>query len=510
MIRRWLISVLAAVGALCIPFSVMAQKPASVPQQNGPPLMLAAPAWQSGPYWADFDHRLLVDFGNLERFRAADLEVASRPMDNDRVVFIGDSITEGWKLESAFPGKPYINRGISGQTSSQILLRFRQDVIDLHPRVAVILAGTNDLAENTGPVTLAEIEGNLESMAQLAAANHIGVVLCSLLPSANYWWHSQLPNPTPRIAALNQWLEAYAARQHYAFVDYYGAMRDSAGALRHNLSSDGVHPSSAGYAVMAPLAQTGIDEALKQGYSKPGHRRQGGQEISIRRLSGPIYLVEDGHYDLTNSIIYVGPRSVTVVGAMWTPEDARVLAEKIKTITNQPIREVIDTSPDPEWSGGNEYWKRVGVRIVAIDITAALLQKTWAATVEACRKNHPTYPEVPLVSPTAVYAQRFELQNGSIRGFYLGPSHTDGDIFVYFPRQKVLDAGSILKEELGNMAKANVKEYPLTLHKLQALHLDVRTIVSGHWTPIHGPELVDHYLELLRVSAQGGRSRKTP
>lgn len=263
MIKRWLISVLAAVAALCIPLSVMAQKPPSVPPQSGPPLMLAAPGWQSGAYWADFDHRLLVDFGNLERFRVADLQVSSHPMDNDRVVFIGDSITEGWKLESSFPGKPYINRGISGQTSSQILLRFRQDVIDLRPRVAVILAGTNDLAENTGPVTLAQIEGNLESMAELATANHIAVVLCSVLPSANYWWHAQLPDPAPRIAALNQWLESYAARRHYVFVNYYAAMKDSAGALRHDLSSDGVHPAPAGYSVMAPLAQAGIDEALE-------------------------------------------------------------------------------------------------------------------------------------------------------------------------------------------------------------------------------------------------------
>ena len=264
MIKRRLVPVLAAGIGLCVPLCAMAQKPPSMFQQSGPPLMLAAPAWQSGPYWADFDHRLLVDFGNLERFRAADLQLGSHPTDHDRVVFIGDSITEGWKLESSFPGRSYINRGISGQTSSQILLRFRQDVIDLHPRVAVILAGTNDLAGNTGPATLAQIEGNLESMAELATANHIRVVLCSVLPSANYWWHAQLPDPAPRIAALNQWLESYAARQHYVFVNYYAVMKDAAGGLRHDLSSDGVHPTPAGYTVMAPLAQAGIDAALKK------------------------------------------------------------------------------------------------------------------------------------------------------------------------------------------------------------------------------------------------------
>ena len=266
MQKRRLKSMLAALMTLCIPFSALAQKPSPTPRK-GTPVVVTAPPWQSGAYWANFDHQLLVDFANLARYRAADRKLGKPAMGTDRVVFIGDSITEGWKLESSFPGKPYINRGISGQTSSQILLRFRQDVIDLHPTVAVILAGTNDLAENTGPVTLEQIEGNLESMAQLASTHHIAVVLCSVLPSVNYWWHPQLPNPAPRIAALNRWLEGYAERQHYVYVNYYGAMKDAAGALRHDLSPDGVHPSPAGYAVMAPLAQAGIEEAMKPGRS---------------------------------------------------------------------------------------------------------------------------------------------------------------------------------------------------------------------------------------------------
>src|SRR5487761_687729 len=243
MPRRWLQPVLPALMALCIPFSAMAQKPASMPPQTGSPVVVTAPAWQSGAYWVQVDQQLLLDFANLAHYRAADLQLGSPPAGTDRVVFLGDSITEGWKLESSFPGKPYINRGISGQTTSQILLRFRQDVIDLHPRVVVILAGTNDLAENTGPATLTQIEGNLESMAQLARDNHIRVVLCSLLPTVHYWWHPQLPNPAARIAALNQWLEGYAAREHYVYVNYYAVMKDPTGALRHDLSPDGVHPS---------------------------------------------------------------------------------------------------------------------------------------------------------------------------------------------------------------------------------------------------------------------------
>jgi lysophospholipase L1-like esterase len=257
MLKRRLIPI-AAFMALCVPFSAMAQTPPSTP------ITLTAPQWQSGDYWAKLDQQLLEDFANLARYRAADLQLGPPAAGTDRVVFIRDSITDGWPLDKSFPGKPYINRGISGQTSSQILLRMRQDVIDLHPRVVVILAGTNDIAGNTGPTTFDQIEGNLESMAQLASANHIAVVLCSVPPSVRYWWHPKLPNPAAKIAALNKWLKAYAAREHYIYVNYYAAMKDAAGGYKPGLSADGVHPLPAGYAVMAPLAQAGINEALKQ------------------------------------------------------------------------------------------------------------------------------------------------------------------------------------------------------------------------------------------------------
>jgi metallo-beta-lactamase class B len=226
--------------------------------------------------------------------------------------------------------------------------------------------------------------------------------------------------------------------------------------------------------------------------------------ISVRQLTGPIYLVEDQHFVKTNSLVYIGRSHVTVIGASWTPDTAKELAARIRKITSVPIREVIDTSPDPEWSGGNGYWKEIGAKIFAIQITTDLLERTWTDRTAAFRKNQPTYPPVPLVLPTESYRERFELQNGNIQAFYLGPSHTAGDIFVYFPKEKVLDAGSILKEQLGNMANADVKEYPNTLHKLQALHLDIDTIISGHWSPVHGPELVEHYLQLLKMSEPAG------
>ncbi len=250
----------AALAAFLLPAQLGAQT-AAAPQAR---VIVAAPAWQHGAYWAQVDHRLLVDFANLARFRQADRQLGPPAAGQTRVVFMGDSITEGWKLKISFPEKPYINRGISGQTTPQMLLRFRQDVIALQPKVVLILGGTNDLAQNTGPMTARATENNLMSMAQLAAANRIRVVLCSVLPSVHYWWHPELPNPAARIVALNRWIQAYAARQGYVYVNYYTALADEAGGLPKKFSRDGVHPSPAGYAVMAPLAAAGIRQALKR------------------------------------------------------------------------------------------------------------------------------------------------------------------------------------------------------------------------------------------------------
>jgi metallo-beta-lactamase class B len=231
-------------------------------------------------------------------------------------------------------------------------------------------------------------------------------------------------------------------------------------------------------------------------------------ELSLSHLTGPIYLVEDNHYVTTNSLIYIGTSSVTVIGATWTPDTAKSLVKLIERLTNRPISEVIDTSPDPEWSGGNAYWASIGAKIIAVEATYDYLERNWVSTVEAFRKNFPAYPQLPLVLPTKIYPTKFELQNGKVQAFFLGPSHTPGDIFVYFPKQKVLDAGSIIKEQLGNMTKADVEEYPNTLHKLQELHLDIQTIISGHWSPVHGPDLIDHYLRLLQLAERDDAHHK--
>jgi lysophospholipase L1-like esterase len=182
---------------------------------------------------------------------------------------MGNSITEGWAkyFSAVFPGKPYVGRGISGQTTPQMLVRFRQDVIALKPAVVVLLAGTNDIAGNTGPSTLEMIEDNIASMAELARANGIAVVLCSVLPVFDYPWKKGL-EPAPKIVELNAWIRKYAQTHGAVHVDYHSAMADERQGLKAELSPDGVHPNEAGYRVMAPLVEKGIAEALRRSHGR--------------------------------------------------------------------------------------------------------------------------------------------------------------------------------------------------------------------------------------------------
>ena len=178
---------------------------------------------------------------------------------------MGNSITEGFAPHFArlFPGKPYVGRGISGQTTPQMLARFRQDVVALRPRVVVINAGVNDIAGNTGPSTLAMIEDNIASMAEIARANDIRVVLASVLPAYEFPWNRGV-EPAPKIVVLNAWLREYARTHGHVYLDYHGAMADARHGLRAELGDDGVHPNEAGYRLMAPLVERAIAEALRR------------------------------------------------------------------------------------------------------------------------------------------------------------------------------------------------------------------------------------------------------
>ncbi len=210
---------------------------------------------------------LLSDWPQLNRYRADNAQLPPPAQGEQRVVFYGDSITDAWGRYVAeapfFPGKPYVNRGISGQTTAQMVVRFHQDVVDLHPAVVVILAGTNDVAENTGPMTPEMTLDDFRSMAEMARANHIQVVVASILPAGDFSWHKGL-EPAPKIRSLNSLLKAWCKREGIVWVDYYTPMADESGAMKPGLSADGVHPNAAGYAIMAPLAEAGIRQALEK------------------------------------------------------------------------------------------------------------------------------------------------------------------------------------------------------------------------------------------------------
>jgi lysophospholipase L1-like esterase len=207
----------------------------------------------------------LADWPGLGRYRAENAALPPAGADQQRVVFYGDSITDAWgrrpNTGEFFPGKPYVNRGISGQTTPQMVVRFRQDVINLRPAAVVILAGTNDVAGNTGPMTPEMTEDNFRSMVDLAKANGIRVIVASITPAADYPWKKGMA-PVGKIKALNNWLQGYCVNHSVTYLDYYSAMADEGGGMRPGISFDGVHPNAKGYAIMGPLAQAAIDKTL--------------------------------------------------------------------------------------------------------------------------------------------------------------------------------------------------------------------------------------------------------
>ncbi|MGC1870877.1 MAG: SGNH/GDSL hydrolase family protein [Acidobacteriaceae bacterium] len=248
---------------LLVPFAAAqtSPTPATAPQTT----TQAAPATHSeSEYQRKHDEQLLTDFGDLARYSAANAELGPPAPGVKRVVFMGDSITDAWghPVGVFFPGKPYVNRGISGQTTPQMLVRFWPDVIALQPKVVVILAGTNDIAGNTGPTTPTSIEDNLMAMVDLARANGIRVVLSSILPAAAYPWKPGI-DPRAEIAAINSWMRDLCEKKHYVYLDYYSAMVNSNQGMKKPLTIDGVHPNADGYAVMTPLAERAIAKALK-------------------------------------------------------------------------------------------------------------------------------------------------------------------------------------------------------------------------------------------------------
>jgi lysophospholipase L1-like esterase len=252
MKRSSSIALIAAVNLIALNLTAIAQTPDPISKSSD----MRQQIQQLQQRWKDW--------AQLGIYRQANATLMPPTEHENRVVFFGDSITDFWNLATYFPNKPYFNRGISGQTTPQMLVRFRADVIALKPRAVVILAGTNDIAGNTGPMTLSMIERNYALIAELANAHQIRVVFASVLPIHDYGATKiSEGRPPAKIEALNQWLKGYCTANNCIYLDYYSAMLDIKGMLRAELSEDGLHPNSKGYDVMAPLAAAALEQALR-------------------------------------------------------------------------------------------------------------------------------------------------------------------------------------------------------------------------------------------------------
>ncbi len=206
----------------------------------------------------------LQDWNQLGRYHDDNAKLKAEPVPAGRVVFLGDSITDGWKLATYFPGKPYVNRGISGQTTPQMLVRMFPDVINLKPKAMILLAGTNDIAGNTGSATFQQITENIQAISELAQAHSIKVILCTIMPVSDYGPRKMTPKRPPAdILKLNDWIRAYAAKSGAIVADYFKAVVDDKGMLKDGFSRDGLHPNDKGYELVVPVAEEAIQRALR-------------------------------------------------------------------------------------------------------------------------------------------------------------------------------------------------------------------------------------------------------
>lgn len=262
MRMRWLVC-----GAVVLGSAVWGVGAAASGLQGGGPVQSKAADAGARPTEVERMRKQMADWAGMGRYAAENATLPAPAKGERRVVFYGDSITDAWgrgaNTGAFFAGKPYVNRGISGQTTPQMLVRFEQDVVRLRPAAVVILAGTNDVAGNTGPETPQMIEDNFRAMAAIAKANGIKVVLASITPAYAYPWKPEV-KPVAEIGELNAWMKQFCASEGLVYLDYFTALADGRGGMREGTSFDGVHPNAAGYAVMGPLAEEAIAEALRR------------------------------------------------------------------------------------------------------------------------------------------------------------------------------------------------------------------------------------------------------
>ncbi len=228
----------------------------------------------------------------------------------------------------------------------------------------------------------------------------------------------------------------------------------------------------------------------------------GFSQVSLVQLTETIFVSEDSYFARENSVVFIGSDSVTVVGATWTPETAKELHICISEVTDKSIKDVINTNYHPDRAGGNAYWKSIGCNIHSTQHTYDLQASDWDSMCEWTRRGIKDFPQIERCLSTVVHAGNFTLQQGKIEVLYFGSSHTPDGVFVYFPEEKVLYGGCILKPFLGNLEQADMDEYPITLNRLKNSKLEIESIIAGHGKSVHGPELIDRYLSLLKNSQQ--------
>lgn len=229
-------------------------------------------------------------------------------------------------------------------------------------------------------------------------------------------------------------------------------------------------------------------------------------KVVLSKYSESVYICDDQFFPRENSLVYIGPEFITIIGATWCPASAEALHDLVTQISDKPVLEVINTNYHPDRAGGNPYWKSIGCEIHSTVMTSDLMKSDWDKICSFVRSGIPDFPEIPLATPSTTHEGSFQLQGGKVQVLYLGPSHTEDGVFVYLPNEKLLYGGCIIKPFLGNLEQANVEQYPKTLEKLKELDLEIETIVAGHGHPIHGYSLIDNYLNLLEshMAAKSG------
>lgn len=220
------------------------------------------------------------------------------------------------------------------------------------------------------------------------------------------------------------------------------------------------------------------------------------KRVDLVKLTDHIYIAEDHFYYRENSVVYIGKKDVTVISATWSPETAKLLTDKIRSITNKPISAVVNTHFHLDRSGGNPHFKKMGAKIIASKKTADLMRKNWDTRLKEAQKDYPGFPSIEFINPDMTFDDKFILEDGKIQILYFGPAHTEDGVVAYFPDEQVLFGDCIVKEKLGWLGDANLAEYPKTLERIKKLK--IKKIIAGHWTSLHGPALIDQLLDQLK------------